>query len=93
MKLRQVPVDLIDVPKVRVTAQYDEEMLALLKDSLASMGTVNPIILGANGERYEIIDGLHRLQEARARGEKTISSVIYEGGPKEALLKTWSLPE
>mgnify|MGYP001597680377 CR=1 FL=1 len=87
MKLRQVQVDLIDVPLVRVTAQYDEEMLALLKDSLAAMGTINPIILVGNGDRYEVVDGLHRLQEARARGEKTIPSVVYEGGPKEALLK------
>ena len=87
MKLRQVQMDLIDTPKVRVTAQYDEEMLALLKDSLASMGTINPIILVGNGDRYEVVDGLHRLEEARRRGERTISSVVYEGGPRESLLK------
>ena len=86
MKLRQVQVDLIDIPPVRVTAQYDEEHLQLLKDSLAAMGTVNPIILTLDGGRFLVVDGLHRLQEARARGEKAISAVVYEGGPKEALL-------
>lgn len=87
MKLRNIQVDLIDVPAVRVTAVYDEEHLALLKDSLAAMGTINPIILVGNGTRYEVVDGLHRLQEARTRGEKVIPAVVYEGGPKEALLK------
>ena len=87
MKLRQVNLDLIDVPRVRVTAQYDEELMALLRDSLASMGTINPIILVGTGDRFEVVDGLHRLEEARHRGERAISAVIYEGGPKEALLK------
>lgn len=86
MKLKQVRVDLVDVPAVRVTAQYDEEHLKLLTDSLAAMGTVNPIILVQTGERYQVVDGLHRWEEAKVRGDQTIPSVVYEGGPGEALL-------
>lgn len=86
MKLRQVAIDLVDVPEVRVTAVYDEEHLKLLKDSLAAMGTVQPIILVAHNDRYEVVDGLHRLEEARARGEKTLPAVVYEGSPQDVLL-------
>jgi ParB family chromosome partitioning protein len=86
MKLRQIPVDQIIVPKVRVTAVYDEEHLALLRSSLEAMGTVNPIIVVAVDGGYEVVDGLHRWQEAKSRGEKTISAVVHEGGPQESLL-------
>lgn len=86
MKLRQLPLDQVKVPDIRVTATYDEEHLKLLKDSLAAMGTVNPVIVAQDGDHFLLIDGLHRLQEARARGEKTIPAVVYEGGPGEALL-------
>ena len=86
MKLRQVPVDQVLIPEVRVTAQYDEEHLALLRDSLAAMGTVQPIIVVQDGQGYQVVDGLHRLQEARARGERTIPAVVYEGSPQDTLL-------
>ncbi len=85
-KLRQIPLDLVDVPEVRVTAQYDAEHLALLKSSLAAMGTVQPIILVAHDGRYDVIDGLHRWQEAKTRGDKTIPAVVYDGSPADGLL-------
>ena len=86
MKLRQIPVDQVQVPQVRVTAVYDEEQKQLLRESLKAMGTVQPIILVQNEHGFEVVDGLHRLEEARARGEKTISAVVYEGGPQDTLL-------
>lgn len=86
MKLRQIPCDQITVPAVRVTAVYDDEHLALLRSSLEAMGTVNPIIVVAVDGGYEVVDGLHRWQEAKSRGEKTISAVVHEGGPQESLL-------
>ncbi len=85
MKLRKVALDLVDIPEVRVTAVYDEEHLKLLKGSLAAMGTVNPIIVVQTGERFQVVDGLHRLQEARERGETAIPAVVYEGDPASDL--------
>ena len=86
MKLRQVPVDQVRVPPVRVTAVYDEEQLQLLRESLTAMGTVQPIVVVQDGQGYEVVDGLHRLQEAQARGDKTISAVVYEGSSQDSLL-------
>jgi len=86
MKLRQIPCDQIRVPAVRVTAVYDEEHLALLRSSLEAMGTVNPIIVVAVDGGFEVVDGLHRWQEAKSRGATTIPAVVQEGGPAESLL-------
>ena len=87
MKLRQVPLEQCHVPKVRVTAVYDEEQAALLRSSLEAMGTVQPIVVIQNADGYEVVDGLHRVEEARRRGETTISAVIREGTATEALLQ------
>lgn len=86
MKLRQIPLDQIVVPKVRVTAVYDEEHLSLLRSSLEAMGTVNPIIVVATDGGYEVVDGLHRVEEAKQRGETRIPAVVYEGDAKDSLL-------
>jgi len=86
MKHRNIPVDKITIPTTRVTAVYDEEQLQLLRQSLAAMGTIQPIVVVGTEAGYEVVDGLHRLQEARARGEAQISAVVYEGTPADSLL-------
>ncbi len=86
MRLKQIPVAQIRVPPVRVTAQYTPEQLELLRQSLTAMGTVQPIIVVAVDGGYEVVDGLHRWQEAVSRGDAVISAVVHEGGPVESLL-------
>jgi len=85
-EIRAVPVDHVVVPEVRVTAFYDEETLQLLKRSLNTAGTINPIIVVETDKGFEVVDGLHRWEEARNRGEKTIDAVVYQGGPEESLM-------
>lgn len=86
MKHKNIPLNLIDVPEDRVTAVYDEELLGQLSASLAELGQLNPIIVTENGERYRLVDGLHRLDDARMKGEKTIPAVIYEGGETQTTI-------
>lgn len=86
MKLKKIPTHEVKVPGTRVTAVYDEETAALLKQSLETAGTINPIIVVQDGEEYIVVDGLHRLQEAQERHEAQIEAVIYEGDGKDALL-------
>lgn len=85
MKVKAIPADKVSVPPVRVSAVYDEGQMELLRESLKAMGTLQPIIVVATDSGYEIVDGWHRLQEARSRGEKVINAVVYEGGPAETL--------
>jgi len=86
LKTRQIPIAEIEVPEVRVTAVYDEETQELLRSSLEAMGTIQPIVVTAQDGKYTLVDGLHRLEEARARGETRIDAVIREGSEADNLL-------
>lgn len=86
MKLKYIDPQLVKIPEVRVTAVYDDETEAILKASLKAAGTLNPIVVVKVNEDYLLSDGLHRLQEAKANGEKTVPAVVYEGEAKDALL-------
>lgn len=86
MKLKNISLDQIKVPETRVTAFYDEETAKLLKDSLEAAGTINPIIVVSTEDGYILVDGLHRFDEARQRGDASLPAVIYEGDNKDALL-------
>jgi len=86
VKKQLIPVDKCVVPGVRITAVYDEELQRMLHDSLDVMGQVVPIVVIEHDGQYYVADGKHRLEEAVARGDKTISAVIREGNPEDVLL-------
>ena len=65
MKLKKVDPGTIKVPEVRVTAQFDDELLTQFKDSLDAIGQIAPIIVYQVGEELVLCDGLHRLDEAK----------------------------
>jgi sulfiredoxin len=71
MKRENFPVAAIYVPVKRratlVAARVDEIAASMLKD-----GQQVPIKVRADGDRFVLIEGLHRLEAAKALGEKTI---------------------
>ena len=71
MKTEKFPLDKIYVPVKRratlVPARVDEIAASMLKD-----GQQVPIKVRADGERFVLIEGLHRLEAAKALGETTI---------------------
>lgn len=86
MKTRAIPINKITVPDTRVTAVYDDELRELLKETMATIGMITPIIVIQTPDGYRLVDGLHRLQEKIAAGETTIDAVVYEGEEKDTLL-------
>jgi sulfiredoxin len=70
MKRENFAVDNIYVPVKRratlVQARVDEIAQSMLKD-----GQQTPILVRA-GTRFVLVEGLHRLEAARALGEETI---------------------
>lgn len=86
MQLQQIEIAKIVIPKVRVTAVYDEEQLKLLKDTLAAMGQIQPVVVIERDGYYEVIDGKHRVDEAKERGETAVPAVVYQGDPADGLL-------
>jgi sulfiredoxin len=71
MRRENFPVASIYVPVKRratlVQARVDEIAASMLKD-----GQTTPILLRPDGERFVLVEGLHRLEAARSLGEKTI---------------------
>jgi sulfiredoxin len=71
MKRENFPLDKIYVPvKRRATleqARVDELAASMLKD-----GQTTPVLVRVDGERFVLIEGLHRLEAARQLGETTI---------------------
>lgn len=86
MQTKNIPVAEITVPETRVTAVYDEELQALLKETMATMGMIQPVVVVQTPEGYRLVDGQHRLQEKIAAGFKTINAVVYGGEEKDTLL-------
>jgi len=87
LKLSRVKISQLKIPEVRVTAYYDDESAKLLKDSLAAMGTINPVVVIQDGEELIVVDGKNRVVEARERGDTDIDCVIRPGDATTALLQ------
>ena len=72
MKRENFPVAKIYVPVKRretlVQAKVDELAASMLKD-----GQTTPILVRPDGERFVLVEGLHRLEAAKALGEATIA--------------------
>jgi len=91
VQIQRIPIALIDVPKVRVTQDYSEETRAILEATSKRLGILTPIIVTVNGERFDLVDGLHRLEQARNNGETELDAVIYEGDSAANLILNLTL--
>ena len=84
--VKLIPIEKCIVPDIRITAVYDPELQQMLHDSLDVMGQVVPIVVVESDSWYYVADGKHRLEEAKARGDKTIFAAIRPGQPEDVLL-------
>jgi ParB-like chromosome segregation protein Spo0J len=87
MELRQVKPDDIKVPEVRVTARFDEESWEQFQGSMKEVGALAPILcIEVEGELV-LVDGLHRLIEAKRNGVKLVDVAIMPGDEVDVLTK------
>lgn len=86
MQTKTIPISEISTPETRVTAVYDEELQAMLRETMKAMGMLTPIVVVQTPRGYRLVDGLHRVQEKAAAGETTVEAVVYEGEEKDSLL-------
>ena len=61
----------IYVPTKR-RATLEQKRVDEIAASMLDSGQQTPILVRADGERFVLVEGLHRLEAARALGEKTI---------------------
>lgn len=77
MKREQFEIAKIYVPvKRRATLRpADVEEIAA---SILDKGLINPILIRPDGERFVLVEGLHRLEAAKALGETTIAGYLVQ---------------
>ena len=68
-------IDTIYVPAKRAKTLEPERVAALAEDILEH-GQTTPIRLRADGARFVLIEGLHRLEALRALGEAHVEGYV-----------------
>lgn len=72
MKRETFEIARIYVP-VKRRATLEPEKVATLAQSIMAEGLQHPILLRPDGERFVLVEGLHRLEAAKTLGETTIA--------------------
>ena len=75
LERRRFQIDTIYVPTKRMKTLDADKVLTLAVDMLEH-GQNTPIILRPDGERYVLVEGLHRLEAMRSLGEASIDGYL-----------------
>ena len=75
MDVQILPIDNIYVP-VKRRATVNEETVKTLALEILEEGQKVPIQVRRDGNRFVLIEGLHRLEACRSLGENTIMAFI-----------------
>jgi ParB family chromosome partitioning protein len=81
----EIEVERIDPNPEQPRRLFDPAQLERLADSIRRHGVLQPVVLRAAGERYELVVGERRWRAAQVAGRKTIPAVIAEVAPKDRL--------
>ncbi|MGH7608762.1 MAG: ParB/RepB/Spo0J family partition protein [Candidatus Dormibacteria bacterium] len=77
---RDVPIALIEPNPEQPRSDFDPESLRLLAESIAAFGVLQPVVVEASGERFNLIAGERRLRAAQLAGLGRIPAVIRPRG-------------
>jgi ParB family chromosome partitioning protein len=74
--LQEIPVSAIRPNPQQPREHFDEESLAALAESIREVGVLQPILVRAGGDGFELIAGERRLRAARRIGLQTIPGIV-----------------
>ena len=77
MKRETLAIADIYVP-VKRRAPLDQRRVNEIAASILEKGQQTPILVRADGARFVLVEGLHRLEAAKALGEKTILCFLVD---------------
>jgi len=75
LEKKKFAIEQVYVPSARAKTLDQDRVLALANDILEN-GQKIPIRLRADGERFVLIEGLHRLEALRALGEEFVEGYL-----------------
>jgi sulfiredoxin len=77
MKRETIPIADIYVP-IKRRATIGQKRIDEIAASILDKGLQAPILVRADGARFVLVEGLHRLEAAKALGEKTIIAFLVD---------------
>jgi ParB-like chromosome segregation protein Spo0J len=77
MKRENFPIAEIYVP-VKYRATLNRTTVDELAASILETGQQTPILVRRDGERFVLVEGLHRLEACRSLGEATIVGYLVQ---------------
>jgi len=79
MSYEEIPIELIDIPDVRVSSILDEEQKAWLEATIKSMGVIqDPVVRKKPDGRYELIAGKSRITKLKELGVEKVRCKVLE---------------
>ena len=58
--------------------KLDAKKVQVLAESILQVGQQTPILLRRDGDRFVLVEGLHRLEACRALGETSIDGYLVD---------------
>lgn len=89
--IRNVEIDLIKVPELRVTSSVDDHIMEELRESIKNEGILQPLQVARVGEELIVEDGLHRLVVAKELGMEKVPCIIHEATERELMVRNLQL--
>ena len=77
MRRESFPIANIYVP-VKRRAELDPKKVQELAESILDKGLQNPILVRKDGERFVLVEGMHRLEACKQLGETTIYGYLVQ---------------
>ena len=77
LRVQKIALDTIYVPTARRATLHPETVRTLAEDILEN-GMKTPIQVRPDGQRYVLVEGLHRLEAAKWLGEETIDAYLVQ---------------
>ena len=77
MKKQSLKIQDIYVP-VKRRQTLDPNKVDSLAEEIMTAGQLSPILVRADGPRFVLIEGLHRLEACRALGETTVAAYLVQ---------------
>jgi len=85
-RLEYIPIYLISANPMQPRAQFDNESLDELANSIKEQGILQPLVVTAKEDgRYELVMGERRLRAAKRAGLNTVPAIIREASEQQKL--------
>jgi sulfiredoxin len=77
LKRQMLAIQDVYVP-VKRRQTLDTKKVAALAESMLAQGQDAPILVRPDGQRFVLVEGLHRLEACKALGETTVAAYLVQ---------------